>query len=168
MRPLQLTSKLGAGTSRYQASCVRPWRSPRHCRVITRAAGRGGGVLDRPAIGLPDLDVKCAAANLFSCELPCARWKLLQCSKPVMIFIVSGRKDTRKQRPRFYRVMLHNDNFNRREYVVQVLLKVIDGLTIDDAVNVMQVQFSLQATALLGAACMHFCWQSRTKGLKSC
>ena len=50
------------------------------------------------------------------------------------------RKDTRKQRPRFYRVMLHNDNYNRREYVVQVLLKVIPGMTVDDAVNVMQAR----------------------------
>ena len=64
-----------------------------------------------------------------------------------------------------YRVMLHNDTFNRhaymhnadqvaylcishrligcrREYVVRVLMKVIDGLTVDDAVNVMQVCFA--------------------------
>lgn len=37
-----------------------------------------------------------------------------------------------------YRVMLHNDDVNRREYVVQVLLKVVDGMTVDDAVNIMQ------------------------------
>eukprot|EP00270_Netrium_digitus_P016144 TRINITY_DN5753_c0_g3_i1.p1 TRINITY_DN5753_c0_g3~~TRINITY_DN5753_c0_g3_i1.p1 ORF type:complete len:176 (-),score=25.95 TRINITY_DN5753_c0_g3_i1:174-701(-) len=37
-----------------------------------------------------------------------------------------------------YRVMLHNDNFNRREYVVQVLMKVIPGMTVDNAVNIMQ------------------------------
>ena len=36
--------------------------------------------------------------------------------------------------------MLHNDNFNRREYVVQVLMKVIPGMTVDDAVNVMQAR----------------------------
>jgi hypothetical protein len=35
--------------------------------------------------------------------------------------------------------MLHNDNYNRREYVVKILLKTIEGLTVDDAVNVMQV-----------------------------
>lgn len=29
----------------------------------------------------------------------------------------------------------------RREYVVRVLMKVVDGLTVDDAVNVMQVCF---------------------------
>ncbi|KEH27072.1 ATP-dependent Clp protease adapter protein CLPS1, chloroplastic [Medicago truncatula] len=37
-----------------------------------------------------------------------------------------------------YRVMLHNDNYNKREYVVQVLMKVIPGMTVDIAVNVMQ------------------------------
>ncbi|KAK8969629.1 hypothetical protein KSP40_PGU018567 [Platanthera guangdongensis] len=37
-----------------------------------------------------------------------------------------------------YRVILHNDNFNKREYVVQVLIKVIPGMTLDTAVNVMQ------------------------------
>lgn len=35
--------------------------------------------------------------------------------------------------------MLHNDNYNRREYVVKILLKTIEGLIVDDAVNVMQV-----------------------------
>ena len=38
-----------------------------------------------------------------------------------------------------YRVMLHNDNNNRREYVVKVLMKIVDGLTVDDAVHVMNV-----------------------------
>ncbi|KAG0449671.1 hypothetical protein HPP92_027103 [Vanilla planifolia] len=37
-----------------------------------------------------------------------------------------------------YRVILHNDNFNKREYVVQVLMKVIPGMTLDSAVNIMQ------------------------------
>lgn len=49
------------------------------------------------------------------------------------------RKGVSRRRPPIYRVMLHNDNFNKREYVVRVLLKVIDELTVDDAVNVMQV-----------------------------
>ena len=37
-----------------------------------------------------------------------------------------------------FRVVLHNDNENRREYVVQVLMKVIPGMTVDNAVNIMQ------------------------------
>jgi ATP-dependent Clp protease adaptor protein ClpS len=37
-----------------------------------------------------------------------------------------------------YRVLLHNDNMNRREYVVQALMKVVDGMTLEDAISVMQ------------------------------
>lgn len=48
------------------------------------------------------------------------------------------RRDTRRRRPPSYRVLLHNDNYNRREYVVQVLMKVVEGTTVDDAVNIMQ------------------------------
>uniref|UniRef100_A0A7N0VFY2 Adaptor protein ClpS core domain-containing protein n=2 Tax=Kalanchoe fedtschenkoi TaxID=63787 RepID=A0A7N0VFY2_KALFE len=46
-------------------------------------------------------------------------------------------KKSKKMSPP-YRVMLHNDNYNKREYVVQVLMKVIPGMTVDIAVNVMQ------------------------------
>jgi ATP-dependent Clp protease adaptor protein ClpS len=31
-----------------------------------------------------------------------------------------------------------NDNYNKREYVVKVLLKVVDGFTVNDAMVVMQ------------------------------
>lgn len=48
------------------------------------------------------------------------------------------RRDTRKRRPPTYRVLLHNDNVNKREYVVSVLLKVVEGYTVEDALNVMQ------------------------------
>eukprot|EP00958_Prasinococcus_capsulatus_P028445 scaffold6740_cov350-Prasinococcus_capsulatus_cf.AAC.1 len=51
--------------------------------------------------------------------------------------------------------MLHNDDVNRREYVVQVLLKVIDGLTVDDAVNVMQ------EAHVNGLACVIQCGQEQ-------
>ena len=37
-----------------------------------------------------------------------------------------------------YRLLLHNDNVNKREYVVRVLLKVVDGLTMDEAYDIMQ------------------------------
>ncbi|KAL5581887.1 hypothetical protein UlMin_014329 [Ulmus minor] len=37
-----------------------------------------------------------------------------------------------------YRVILHNGNFNKWEYVVRVLMKVIPGMTLDNAVNIMQ------------------------------
>lgn len=37
-----------------------------------------------------------------------------------------------------YKVLLHNDNYNRREYVVKVLLKVVKDITMDDALEAMQ------------------------------
>ncbi|KAL8091607.1 hypothetical protein AgCh_034020 [Apium graveolens] len=46
-------------------------------------------------------------------------------------------RKSKKMAP-LYRVMLHNDNYNKREYVVQVLMKVIPGMTLDIAVNLMQ------------------------------
>lgn len=48
-----------------------------------------------------------------------------------------------RKKPPIYKVMLHNDNYNRREYVVKVLLKVVEGMTVDDAVVVMQVRYAL-------------------------
>ncbi|GAB4814171.1 hypothetical protein N2152v2_001217 [Parachlorella kessleri] len=44
-------------------------------------------------------------------------------------------KEVKPRKPPIYRVLLHNDNYNRREYVVQVLLKVVEGFTPDEAVN---------------------------------
>lgn len=43
------------------------------------------------------------------------------------------KKLAKNKRPPSYRVMLHNDAHNRREYVVRVLLKVVKGITADDA-----------------------------------
>nr|KAJ0210868.1 hypothetical protein LSAT_V11C400205290 [Lactuca sativa] len=62
--------------------------------------------------------------------------------KPVIEKTTLGREsefDLRKSRKVAppYRVMLHNDNYNKREYVVQVLMKVIPGMTVDNAVNIM-------------------------------
>ncbi|CAM8933931.1 unnamed protein product [Rhodiola kirilowii] len=63
--------------------------------------------------------------------------------KPTIEKTMPGREsefDLRKSKKMSppYRVMLHNDNYNKREYVVQVLMKVIPGMTVDIAVNVMQ------------------------------
>jgi ATP-dependent Clp protease adaptor protein ClpS len=52
-----------------------------------------------------------------------------------------------------YRVLLHNDDVNRREAVVSVLMKVVDGLTVDDAVNVMNEAHTH------GTACVIVCGQ---------
>ena len=50
--------------------------------------------------------------------------------------------------------MLHNDTFNKREYVVRVLLKVVKCMTVEDAVNVMQACFPIRQTWL---ACDELC-----------
>lgn len=42
----------------------------------------------------------------------------------------------RKPAPR-YRVLLHNDDFNTMEYVVQTLMAVVAGITQPQAVNIM-------------------------------
>jgi ATP-dependent Clp protease adapter protein ClpS len=49
--------------------------------------------------------------------------------------------------------MLHNDNYNRREYVVKILLKTVEGLTVDDAVNVMQVSQAARCAGTVEFAC---------------
>ncbi|XP_042378797.1 ATP-dependent Clp protease adapter protein CLPS1, chloroplastic-like isoform X3 [Zingiber officinale] len=71
--------------------------------------GRGGGLLDKPTIE------KTTPSRESEFDI----------------------KKSRKTAPP-YRVILHNDNYNKREYVVQVLMKVIPGMTLDIAVNIMQ------------------------------
>ncbi|XP_068660669.1 ATP-dependent Clp protease adapter protein CLPS1, chloroplastic-like [Aristolochia californica] len=73
------------------------------------APGKGGGVLERPTVE------KTSPGRESEFDL----------------------RKSRKMSPP-YRVLLHNDNYNKREYVVQVLMKVIPGMTLDNAVNIMQ------------------------------
>mmetsp|Transcript_6476 Transcript_6476/g.10060 ORF Transcript_6476/g.10060 Transcript_6476/m.10060 type:complete len:191 (+) Transcript_6476:91-663(+) len=44
----------------------------------------------------------------------------------------------RKMKDKKYRVLLYNDDFNKREYVVRSLLSVISGLSVAEAVSIMQ------------------------------
>jgi ATP-dependent Clp protease adaptor protein ClpS len=48
----------------------------------------------------------------------------------------TSRSTVRKLAPR-YRVLLHNDDFNSMEYVVQTLMQTIAGMTQPQAVNIM-------------------------------
>ncbi len=117
--------------------------------------------MDRPTISVPGIDIGCAWpvrelvlmcwclrkwVSVSGHPVHC-QWSRGECALIRRRF--SRRKDTQKKRPRFYRVMLHNDSYNRREYVVQVLMKTIPGMTVDDAVNIMQARAcSPQCTAL--------------------
>ena len=69
-----------------------------------------------------------------------------------------------------YRVMLHNDNFNRREYVVQVLMKVVPAMTLDVALNVMQeahVNGMAMVIECVQSEAEDVCMQLRSNGLIS-
>jgi ATP-dependent Clp protease adaptor protein ClpS len=48
----------------------------------------------------------------------------------------SSTSTVRKPAPR-YRVLLHNDEFNSMEYVVQTLMQTVAGMTQPQAVNIM-------------------------------
>lgn len=69
-----------------------------------------------------------------------------------------------------YRVLLHNDDFNKREYVVQVLMKVIPGMTLDIAVNIMQeAHYNGLSVVIIcvQADAEEHCMQLRNNGLLS-
>ncbi|KAI8463267.1 MAG: ATP-dependent Clp protease adaptor protein ClpS-domain-containing protein [Monoraphidium minutum] len=46
--------------------------------------------------------------------------------------------DKARMKTPIYKVLLHNDNVNRREYVVKVLVKVVENLAMEHAMSVMQ------------------------------
>jgi ATP-dependent Clp protease adaptor protein ClpS len=91
-------------------------------------------------------------------------------SKLLLIcFILIFTRKSKKTSPP-YRVMLHNDNYNKREYVVQVLMKVIPGMTVDNAVNIMQeAHYNGLAVVIICAQndAEDHCMQLRGNGLLS-
>jgi len=54
----------------------------------------------------------------------------------VSVETLEKRSTVRKHAPR-YRVLLHNDDFNSMEYVVQTLLKTVPSLSQPQAVSIM-------------------------------
>lgn len=60
---------------------------------------------------------------------------------------IEQRSTSRKHAPR-YRVLLHNDDYNTMEYVVEVLVKTVASLTVPQAVNIM-MEAHTNGTALV-------------------
>lgn len=75
----------------------------------------------------------------------------------------------RKPAPR-YRVMLHNDEFNSMEYVVESLLKVVPSLTMPQAVDIMMQAHTAGVALVITCALEHaefYCESLRHLGLTS-
>ena len=77
---------------------------------------------------------------------------------PDRIMFASPSKSRQKQKPPNYRVMLHNDSVNERNYVVKVLLKTIPNLVLEDAYRIMEEAHNN------GMACVIVCPQEEAEG----
>ena len=75
----------------------------------------------------------------------------------------------RKPAPR-YRVLLHNDDFNSMEYVVQTLMQTVAGMTQPQAVNIMMEAHTNGIGLVITCALEHaefYCETLRNHGLTS-
>ncbi|MEQ8972221.1 MAG: ATP-dependent Clp protease adapter ClpS [Coleofasciculus sp. C1-SOL-03] len=75
----------------------------------------------------------------------------------------------RKPAPR-YRVLLHNDDFNAMEFVVQVLLQTVPSLTQPQAVNIMMEAHNSGIALVITCALEHaefYCETLKNHGLTS-
>ncbi|MEB3882823.1 ATP-dependent Clp protease adapter ClpS [Lyngbya sp. CCY1209] len=82
---------------------------------------------------------------------------------------VEKRSTTRKLAPR-YRVLLHNDEYNPMEYVVQVLLQTVPSLTQPQAVSIMMEAHTNGLALVITCAQEHaefYCETLKTHGLTS-
>ncbi|MBC6420149.1 MAG: ATP-dependent Clp protease adapter ClpS [Hormoscilla sp. SP5CHS1] len=78
-------------------------------------------------------------------------------------------KTTRKLAPR-YRVLLHNDDFNSMEFVVEVLLKTVSSLTEPQAVSIMMEAHNNGIALVIVCALEHaefYCENLKLHGLTS-
>ncbi len=79
------------------------------------------------------------------------------------------RSTTRKLAPR-YRVLLHNDDFNSMEYVVQVLMQAVPGITQPQAVSIMMEAHTNGTALVITCAQEHaefYCETLKNHGLTS-
>jgi ATP-dependent Clp protease adaptor protein ClpS len=79
------------------------------------------------------------------------------------------RSTVRKPAPR-YRVLLHNDDFNTMEYVVQALMKTVAGMTQPQAVDIMMEAHTNGVALVITCALEHaeyYCETLKSYGLTS-
>jgi ATP-dependent Clp protease adaptor protein ClpS len=79
----------------------------------------------------------------------------------VSVETIEKRSTTRKHAPR-YRVLLHNDDFNPMEYVVQVLMQTVAGLTQPQAVSIMMEAHTSGVALVITCAQEHAEFYSET------
>ncbi|GAB4462633.1 MAG: ATP-dependent Clp protease adapter ClpS [Elainellaceae cyanobacterium] len=82
---------------------------------------------------------------------------------------IEQRSTSRKLAPR-YRVLLHNDDFNSMEYVVQTLMKTVPNLTVPQAINIMMEAHTNGVALVITCAQEHaefYCETLKNHGLTS-
>jgi ATP-dependent Clp protease adaptor protein ClpS len=87
----------------------------------------------------------------------------------VSVETLEKRSTSRKLAPR-YRVLLHNDDFNTMEYVVQVLLTTVPNLTQPQAINIMMEAHHSGMALVIACAQEHaefYCETLKNHGLTS-
>jgi len=87
----------------------------------------------------------------------------------VSVETIEKRSTARKLAPR-YRVLLHNDDHNSMEYVVQVLMKTVPSVTQPQAVSIMMEAHNSGMALVITCAQEHaefYCETLKTHGLIS-
>jgi ATP-dependent Clp protease adaptor protein ClpS len=87
----------------------------------------------------------------------------------VSVETIEKRSTSRKLAPR-YRVLLHNDDYNSMEYVVQVLMTTVPSLTQPQAVSIMMEAHSNGLALVITCALEHaefYCETLKNHGLTS-
>jgi ATP-dependent Clp protease adaptor protein ClpS len=87
----------------------------------------------------------------------------------VSVETLEQRSTTRKLAPR-YRVLLHNDDFNPMEHVVQVLLQTVPSLTQPQAIDIMMEAHTNGIALVITCAQEHaefYCESLKSHGLTS-